>query len=112
MEFVPTVALALLVYQIINFLRAALGRDVNSAVTIAVAWVAGVVAVLLVAQTDFASGIAVGDHTLATLNAASLVFIGLTIASIGSGINDVIGSIDSTRTTAKPHLLDPPVPPA
>lgn len=106
MEFVPTVALALLIYQFINVLRAAAGRDTNTVVTIVVAWIAGVVSVLLVAQTDFASGINVGDHTLATLNTASLVFVGLTVASLGSGINDAIASVDANRSTSKPHLVE------
>lgn len=106
MEFVPMAALALLVYQGMKFLRGLLGRDWNTVVTILVAWVVGVVALVLVAQTDFAGGIAVGDFTLATLNGASLVFVGLTIASLGSGFNDVIGAVDNHRSTRLPHLIE------
>lgn len=112
MEFVPFAAMALLLYQLINFLRALSGRDINTAVTLAVAWVAGVITVLLVAQTDFASGIPVGDQTLASLNVASLVFVGLVLSSSASSFNDAVGAVDHNRTTAKPHLWDPPPPPA
>lgn len=104
MEFIPVVALALLVYTTINFLRAVLGADWNTAITIVTVWIAGVVALLLVAQTDFASGIAVGDQSLATLNLASLVFVGLTISSVASFGNDILGAVDTNRSTALPHL--------
>lgn len=105
MDFIPTLALGLLVYTIINFLRYATNREWHGVGTIASAWVAGVIGVILAAQTDFASGISVGDESLATLNLWSLVFVGLTVASTGSAFSDALGAVDTTRTTAKPPLL-------
>jgi hypothetical protein len=40
------------------------GADVNGILTQLAAWIAGVVVVLLVAQTDWADGIAIGDMSL------------------------------------------------
>lgn len=106
MEFAPLVALAAMVFTFINFLRYLSKGSWNGAVTIAISWLAGVVGVFLVAQTDFASSIPLGDHTLASLNGWSLLFVGLTIASTGSALSDTISAIDHSRSSAKPHLLN------
>ena len=106
MDFVPVAALALLVTTLISWLRYAVNRDVNGVVTIASAWSAGIVATFLVAQTDFASGIFVGDQALSDLNVASLVFVGLTAASSGVFANEIRGAIDNTTSTRKPSLID------
>jgi hypothetical protein len=105
MDFVPTLALAALIYQTVNLLRSLRGRDWNTTATVAIAWIAGAAAVWLVAQTDFADGIQVGDLALSTLNAWSLLFVGMTVGSVGSVTNDVIGAVDNTRSTVKPPLL-------
>jgi hypothetical protein len=105
MEFVPAVAMLALIKQLIDLLRSVRGGDTNSALTILTAWVAGVGVLLLVAQTDWATGISVGDYTLATLNVASLVFVGISIASGASVVSDTLGAIDTSRSTAKPHLF-------
>lgn len=106
LEFVPTLALIALVYQLVGILRSARGKDWNGVFTPLIAMVAGVLAVLVFAQTDFASGISVGDMTLASLNFWSLVLVGITVGTGGSVVNDTLGAVDSTRSTAKPHLLD------
>ena len=113
LEFTPLLAMAALVYQVVAFLRFLRGKDVNGALTIVTGWAAGLVAVLLVAQTDFANGIGVGDQTLATLNFASQVFVGLTLSSLAGFGNDVLGAVDQWRSTAKPRLVDGerPLPP-
>ena len=104
-DFVPTLALVTLVTTTINLFRYLRGRDFNGAGTIAAAWVAGVAAVMIAAQTDFASGIAVGDRTLEGLNAWSQVFIGLSVASLGSFLTDAKKAIDNTDTAVKPSLI-------
>lgn len=106
LEFVPLVSLIALVYQIIGILRSARGKDWNGVFTPLAAMLAGVVGVLMFAQADFASGINVGDMTLATLNTWSLILVGISIGTGGSVLNDTLGAVDSTRSTAKPHLID------
>ena len=106
MEFVPVVGMALLVTTLITFIRYLVNGDKNGIVTILSVWIAGVVVVLLAAQTDFADGIAIGQQALSSLNIASLVFLGLTISSIGAFANELRGAIDTSVSTRKPHLLE------
>jgi uncharacterized membrane protein (DUF441 family) len=106
MEFVPTLAMALLVVAIINLVKFVRAGDTNGIVTTISVWVAGVLVILLVGETDFADGIDIAGQTLADYNIWSKVFIGLTISSVAQFANDIRGAIDNTTTTAKPHLVD------
>ena len=54
MEFIPLVQMGVLVFAIINFLKALNAQEWNSVFTQVFVWIAGVAVVLLVAQTDFA----------------------------------------------------------
>jgi hypothetical protein len=74
-----------------------------------VAWIAGVVAVVLYAQTAWANGIVFNDISLADMNFASLLVIGLGIGSVGSVVTDVIQARDNTDSAAVPPLV-PKVP--
>lgn len=104
-EFAPLLAMAALVFSLINFLRFLSGKDYKSAVTQLTVWVGGVVVAFLVAQTDFASGISVGDLPLDQLNGWSLLFVGLSIGSTGSVVNELRGAIDNSDSTRKPSLV-------
>jgi len=106
MEFAPLVAMGLLVVSVINFLKYLRAGDMNGWFTQLIVWVAGVGAVLLVAQTDFASGITVGDQLMDNLNFASLVFVGLTVGSVGSFAVEIKKAIDGTDSAAKPDLIN------
>ena len=105
MEFVPTLALAALVMSLINFGKYVRGADWNGAGTQLVAWAAGVLAVILTAATDWADGIEVGGQALSSLNAASLILIGLTIASTGSLLTEFKKALDGSDSAAKPDLF-------
>lgn len=105
MEFVASVAMAALVLKVIDFLRYLRAADVNGVLTQLSAWIAGVVVILLVAQTDWADGIAVGDMTLATINIWSLIFYGLTAGSSASLVKDVVKAVDNTNSAQIPTLL-------
>ena len=110
MEFVPLLQMIALVWAFINFLKAVRNGDLNAWSTQLIIWVAGVLVVLLVAQTDFAEGINVGDWTLATLNMASLIFVGLSIASMASVGNELKKAFDASDSAKTPPLVtsDPP----
>ena len=108
MDFVPLIALALVVKTTVDLLRYLRARDWNGAGTLAVVWLGGFGAALLFAQTGFADGLPVGDSTLGALNVADLIVLGLTLGSAGAGANELFGAIDAHRSTAKPHLLAPP----
>lgn len=111
MEFIPLVQMAALVFAVINFLKFLRAGDSNGWMTQLIVWVAGLVVVLLTAQTDFASGIPVGDQMLDTLNIASLIFLGLSISSIASFGVEVKKALDGSDSAAKPNLITNNSPP-
>jgi hypothetical protein len=106
MDFAPLAAMAALIISIINLVQYLRAKDTNGVVTTLAVWAAGVVVVLLVAETDFADGINVTDtETLASLNTASLVFVGLTISAIGQFGVQIKKALDSNDSAAKPDLV-------
>jgi hypothetical protein len=105
MEFVPVAAMAVLILKLIDFARYCRAADLNGVITQLSAWAAGVIVVFLVAQTDWASGIGVGDQNLETLNAWSLFFYGLSVGSGASLIKDSIKAIDNTNSAQIPTLM-------
>lgn len=105
MEFLPVVAMAALTLKIIDFLRYVRAADINGIVTQAAAWFAGVVVVLLVARTDWADGVSVGDMSLGTLGFWSLVFYGLAAGSSASAVKDTLKAVDNTNSAALPTLV-------
>jgi succinate dehydrogenase/fumarate reductase flavoprotein subunit len=105
-EFVPLLALGLVVKTAMDILRYLRGRDWNGAGSLLIVWLGGFGAAVLFAATDFADSIVVGDMSLGNLNAASLVVFGLVIGSVAANGNELLGAIDQNRSTAKPHLID------
>lgn len=105
MEFLPVVAMAALTIKLIDFLRYLRAADINGICSQLAAWVAGVVVVLLVAQTDWADGISIGDMNLATLGFWSLVFYGLSAGSAASFAKDSLKAVDNTNSAAIPTLV-------
>lgn len=107
MEFVPAVAMLALVLKVVDFLRYAKARDYNGVLTQLITWVAGVVVLLLVAQTSWSAMIGVAGVPLGKLGFWSLVFAGLTISSGASLVNDYRKAIDNSNSAAIPTLLPP-----
>jgi hypothetical protein len=105
MEFLPTVAMGVLILKMVDFLRYVRAGDPNGIFTQLTSWVAGVIVVLLVAQTDWADGIAVGDMNLGTLGFWSLVFYGLSAGSGASLVKDSLKAVDNSNSAAIPTLL-------
>lgn len=105
LDFVPILALVILIKKMLDFLRYLSAQDWNAVVTQLIAWVGGVGGVMLAAQTDWAGGIVIGDFTLENLSAWSLVFVGLTISSGASFIHDATKAVDNTDSAAVPTLL-------
>lgn len=105
MEFVPSLAMIVLTVKIIDFLRYARAADLNGVLTQLFAWIAGVIVVLLAAQTDWASGISIGDENLHTLGFWSLVFYGLSAGSSASLAKDTLKAVDNSNSAAIPTLV-------
>lgn len=104
-EFVPLLAMLSLVVKVIDFLRYAKNADWNGVITQLFTWLAGVVVLLLVAQTVWAATIPIGAIPLSKLGFWSVVFAGLSVASTASLTKDTLKSIDNHDSAALPTLL-------
>lgn len=106
MDIVPLAALAALVYTLINFFKYLTNADWKSAITIAVVWIAGILAVTIAAHTDFAASITIiDDIALDKLNFWSLLFTGLIIGSLGSSFFDLKKALDGNDSAKTPPLV-------
>jgi hypothetical protein len=94
-----------LILKVVDFLRYAKARDYNGVLTQAITWVAGVVVLLLVAQTTWAAMISVAGVPLGKLGFWSVVFAGLTVSSGASLVNDYRKALDNSNSAAIPTLL-------
>lgn len=103
MDFVPLIAMSLLVFKMVDFVRYLRAGDTNGWVTQLVAWAAGVGAVLLYAKSGF--GVSIGDFNLAHLNIWAQVVVGLNIGSAGSAWNDARKTFDTHNSAAVPVLV-------
>ncbi len=104
-EFVPVLAMAAITLKGLDFVRYLRSGDANGTLTQLSSWIISVVVVLLVAQTDWADGIAVGDQSLGTINFWSVLFVGLSVGSGASFIKDTLKSVDNSNSSAIPVLV-------
>jgi len=100
------VGLAALTLTFVDFLKNLFagkeGR--NAVVTQAAAWLAGLVAVFLYAESQLGDGISIGDTTLDNADTATKVIVGLSVASIASTFVKLTKSIDSSDSNKQPPL--------
>jgi len=76
----------------------------NGTITLVLNAVLGVGVVFLMAQTQWADEITIGEETLATLGGGSLTVLGLTISSFGSLLYDLKKAVDGTETASTPAI--------
>lgn len=109
------VALAALVWQVIDFLRElANARTQRSAILTQVsAWVGGIVIVALAAHAKVAAGLMLPGFAVpfGKLDFGSIILVGLVISSVASSLVDTKQAIDGRDSAAKPPLIGPPVAP-
>lgn len=105
MEFIPVVILAALIAKLIDFGKALSNRDGNAAVTQLVAWVSGVLILILFARSDFAAAIEYGGVTISNMNIWTQIIVGMAISSVASVGNDVRQAVDPTVQTRELKLL-------
>lgn len=106
MEFVPVLAMAAITLKALDFIRYLRAGDTNGVITQLASWIISIVLVVLVANTAWASGIAVGDQNLDAINIWSLLFVGLAVGSGASVIKDIgYKALDNTNSAAIPTLL-------
>lgn len=105
MEFVPLALLGALVYKFVDFFKYVRIGDWNAAGTQVIAWLGGVVAVVLFAKTNFGATIDLGGQPLSTLNFASQLVIGLSATSLFSAFYDFKSAVDRTDSAKTPALV-------
>lgn len=106
------VGLAALTLTFVDFLKNLTPPDhnYNAAITQAVAWIAGLVAVFLYGASQLGDTITIGDATLEHADFGTKVIVGLSIASIASSFVKLTKSIDNTDSNKQPPLVGPPGP--
>ena len=104
-NFVPLVAALALSVKFIDWVKYMRAKDANGVVSQAASWAGGVAVILLLAQTDFASGVEIAGEGLSNLNVWSQIFIGLSVGSTGSLAFDFKKAIDGTDSAVTPTLL-------
>ncbi len=108
MDFVPLLVMLATVKKLVDFVRYAKAGDVNGIITQLVAWVAGFALAALVANTPWAAGLDFGGVTLAKMNIAAQLLVGLALGSSASFGTDLIKATDNSQSAAVPPLLGAP----
>jgi len=107
------VALGTLVFTFVNFLTYLRSKNWNGAFTQLIAWVAGIVGIVIAAHSQYASQITLGTQKLASASGWTQVFLGLIATSLLSTFNELKKAIDRTDSAKKAPLLSAaePAPP-
>jgi hypothetical protein len=100
-----TILFGALVLKLLDFVKSCVQRDKNGVVTILTGWVAGVLAVLAFARTEFADELRVGDQALASLGVGSQIVFGLVATSVAGYLYDLKKAIDNSDTASTPKML-------
>ena len=107
MDIFLILALGTLIYTVVIFLKSLSAQQWGSAITQAVAWLAGIGGMFLLAATQFAGGISIGGIALDTLDFWPTVLLGLMAASLLSTLHEFKKAIDRTDTAAVPDWFEP-----
>lgn len=107
MPLVPLAALGTIVFNLVNVLKYASGRQWRPVLTQVIAWAAGVIGIFLVGATQFAPGIVVGGIGLDVLDGPSKFFLGLVATSLLSTFNELKKAVDRSDSASKPPLFPP-----
>jgi hypothetical protein len=112
MSLTPLVAVGTLVFTVVNFLTYLRSRNWNGVLTQLIAWVAGVVGIVIAAHSQYAAQITFGTQNLSNANGWTQVFLGLIATSLLSTFNELKKAIDNSDSAKKAPLLPPPAEPA
>jgi hypothetical protein len=83
------------------------GKDWSSVITIAGAWLIGILLVWLFGESTLGAGTTIPGFalTFGEMNAADIVFVGFLMSGLANGVTEFFKSRDNTRSTAKPDIL-------
>jgi hypothetical protein len=104
-DLTQIVALGSIVYTIVNFVRYARDTDWSSVWSQVIAWLAGIFATIVVAQTALANAFTFGTRNLAQIGLGSQILVGLAAASTISIVYQFKKAVDTGKNAAVPSLL-------
>ena len=92
------------IIELIKYLRA---RDINAAVTLLAIHLTGVIVMLFAAAAKVSETLVVPGTSapIGQLDTASVIFMGLTFASLTSKLYDFQKAVDGSTSAAQPPLL-------
>lgn len=109
MDVVPLlVVIVILVKKLVDFAKYVKAGNLNGILTQLLAWIGGIAAAFLGAQTQWAEATTVGGVKLSDLGWASLVLVGLIIGSAAITLDDTTKAIDTSDSAHVPDLVDEP----
>lgn len=80
-------------------------KDWSAAITQGIAWLAGIIGIILAANTQFATEVEFGAYNLSTLNYPSLIFLGLVSSSLFGVVTQTLKAVDRRDTASQPPLI-------
>ena len=104
-DLTQLVALGSIVYTIVNLVRYARDTDWSSVWSQVLAWLAGIVATLVVAHTALANAFSFSTKDLAQIGFGSQVLVGLAAASTISIVYQFKKAVDTGKNAVVPSLL-------
>lgn len=106
-QTIALAALAFLVNKIIELAKYIRNKDVNGAVTLLAAQVAGVLVIFLASAAKVTHELVLPglNATVGSFDAASKILVGCALASLGGTAYDFKKSFDNTDSAAQPPLV-------
>jgi EamA domain-containing membrane protein RarD len=93
-----------LILKLVDFFKYLKNGDANGIISMVMTWIAGIVAVFLILQTQWADEIKLGAESLDKLNFGSKLVLGLVASAIASYLYDVKKAVDNTDTASTPRM--------
>jgi len=104
-DLTQLVALGSIVYTIVNLVRYAKDTDWSSVWSQVLAWLAGIIATIVVAHTALAHAFSFGKQDLAQIGFGSQLLVGLAAASTISIVYQFKKAVDTGKNAVVPSLL-------
>jgi hypothetical protein len=87
-----------------GFVRDAQGKQYKSALTTAITWVVGFIAVTLYAHSMYGDTVVISGIKLSDMDWVTLLLTGLQVSSFAGTIWTVVKAVDNSQSAAKPSL--------
>lgn len=111
MDFAPLAVAATIILTGMALLKNLTNKEYKDAMTLVVAMGLGIAVAFLLRASDFASGIDLSDgKSLANINGASTVLVGVALSSLARTGYQAIKAVDGNQSAAESKLFPPDTP--